>query len=138
MKFLGRYISINSSFKLLSKSWNEYYLQSHPIQFVFNFLSFSYLTVKPTISLESAHTYEKGMIINCTLEKRDINPPQVNFTWYSCDTSKCDKKKLINESYSLHLKNQPKPEMNYRCEAKNDAGTAYKDIVVRKGESCAS
>ena len=75
------------------------------------------------------------MIINCTLEKGDINPTQVNFTWYLCDTSKCYKKKLISESYSLHLKNQPKPEMNYRCEAKNDAGNANKNIVVQKRES---
>ena len=75
------------------------------------------------------------MRINCTLEKADINPPQANYTWYSCDSSKCDKKKLISESYSLQLKSQSKPEMNYRCEAKNDAGHAYRDIVVRKGES---
>ena len=75
------------------------------------------------------------MVINCTLEKDDINLPQVNFAWYSCDTSKCDKKNLISELYFLHLKNQSKPEMNYRCEAKNDAGRSYRDIVVRKGES---
>ena len=77
-------------------------------------------------------------MINCTLEKGDINPPQVNFTWHSCKTSICDKKKLKAESYSLPLESQSKTRAYYRCEAKNIAGSAYKNIVVRKGESYAS
>ena len=70
------------------------------------------------------------MMINCTLEKGDINPPQVNFTWHSCSTSKCRKKKLITESYSLRLESQSKTLAYYRCEAKNDAGSTHKDIEI--------
>ena len=89
------------------------------------------------ISLYPTHIFKKGMIINCTLESFDINPQQVNFTWYSCGTSKCDEEsaKLINELYSLHLDSQSTSVMNYRCKAQNAAGSAYKDIEVHRSES---
>ena len=87
---------------------------------------------KPTISLDRIHFYEKDKIINCTLTKVGINPKQVNFTWYSCGPSKCDKNNLImiSNSYSLRLKSQSNNRMNFRCEATNAAGSAYQDIVV--------
>ena len=89
-------------------------------------------TVKPEISLERNHLYEKGMIINCSLTKSVVNPPQVNYTWYSCGTSTCGDKnlKLISESYSLRLESHSSTRMNYRCKANNAAGSAYQDIVV--------
>ena len=91
-----------------------------------------YFSVKPVILLERTHVYEKGMIINCSLTKSVVNPPQVNYTWYSCGTSTCDDKnlKLISESYSLRLESQSNTRMNYRCKVNNAAGSAYQDIVV--------
>ena len=88
--------------------------------------------VKPVILLERTHIYEKGMIINCSLTKSVVNPPQVNYTWYSCGTSKCDEKnlKLISELYSLPIESQSNTRMNYRCKANNAAGSAYQDILV--------
>ena len=81
---------------------------------------------------ESTRVYKKGMIINCTLAKVDINPPQVNYTWYSCGPSKCNKKnlELISKSNSLRLESQSMPLRNYRCKAENAAGSAYQDLVV--------
>ncbi len=78
------------------------------------------------------------MIINCTLEKVDVNPPQVKYTWYSCGTSKCNEKnaKLKSDSYSLELDSQSKSPMNYRCKAENAAGSDYQDIeVIGQSES---
>ena len=88
--------------------------------------------MKPVIALAPTHVFKKGMIINCTLAEGDINPRQVNYTWYSCGTSKCSGKnpKLI-ASYALHLtESQSASEMNYRCEAANAAGSDYQDIKV--------
>ena len=98
---------------------------------------FYLFAVKPVISLCPTHIFKKGMIINCTLESFDINPPQVNFSWYSCGTSKCNEKsaKLISESYSLRLDSQSTSMMNYLCKAQNAAGSAYKDIEVHRSES---
>ena len=87
---------------------------------------------KPTISLGRIHFYEEDKIINCTLRKNGVNPQQVNFTWYSCGFSKCDKSNLItiSNSYSLRLESQLSNRMNFRCEATNAAGSAHQDIVV--------
>jgi hypothetical protein len=88
--------------------------------------------VKPVIALAPTHVFKKGMIINCTLDKGDINPRQVNYTWYSCATSECsEKKRKLITSYALRLtESQSASEMNYRCEAANAAGSAYQDIKV--------
>ena len=61
-----------------------------------------------------------------------INPQQVNFTWYLCGSSECDTTNLnkISNSYSLRLKSQSNNRLNFRCEAKNAAGSAHQDIVV--------
>ena len=88
--------------------------------------------------MERTHAFKKGMIINCTLEKVDVNPPQVKYTWYSCGTSKCNEKnaKLKSDSYSLELDSQSKSPMNYRCKAENAAGSDYQDIeVIGQSES---
>ena len=91
-----------------------------------------YFVVKPRVSLDSIHFYEKDKIINCSLTKVGINPEQMHFTWYSCGPSKCNKSNLImiSNSYSLRLKSQSNNRMNFRCEATNAAGSAYQDIVV--------
>ena len=64
------------------------------------------------------------MIINCTLKR--VNPPEVNYTWYSCDTANCGKDiakwKPESRNYSLRIANQIKAEMKYRCIAINVAG----------------
>ena len=98
---------------------------------------------KPRVSLGNTHVhiYKKGKTINCTLSKDDRNPPNVNYTWFSCGTSKCDKQnlKLINESISLTLYHQTSPLMNYRCEAKNEAGSSTQDIevvLVQSNQNC--
>ncbi|CAB4005680.1 vascular endothelial growth factor receptor 2-like, partial [Paramuricea clavata] len=83
---------------------------------------------KPEIEVqEEMHMFKKGMImiINCTLSKR-VNPPEINYTWHSCDTVNCGKDiakwKLESRSYSLRIDNQVKAEMKYRCIAINAAG----------------
>ena len=72
------------------------------------------------------------MVINCTLDKGDINPRQVNYTWYYCGTFKCsEKKRKLMASYALHpTESQSASEMNYRCEAANAAGSDFHDIKV--------
>ena len=88
--------------------------------------------------MKSTYAFKKGMIINCTLKNADINPPQVNFTWYSCGTSTCNEKstKLRSESYSLQLDSQSQSPMIYRCKAENAAGSDYQDIeVIGQSES---
>ena len=93
-----------------------------------------FFTAKPMLSLEKTHVhiYKAGKVINCAISKDDFNPPNVSYTWFSCGTSKCDQQNLtlINESISLKLNDQTSPLMNYRCEAKNEAGSSIQDILV--------
>ena len=74
------------------------------------------------------------MTINCTLKNaEEVNPPQVTYTWFSCDSdSNCNENraKLIAKSYSLQLTSQSRATMEYRCEAKNTAGSDSKIIKV--------
>ena len=83
--------------------------------------------MKPEIEVqEKMHIFKKGMIINCTLSLKRVNPPEVNYTWYSCDTATCSKDiakwKFESRSYSLRIDNQVKAEMKYRCKVSNAAG----------------
>ena len=84
----------------------------------------------------STYVFKKGMVINCTLKTEEINPRQVNYTWFSCDSESCDKESLgekIVESPSLRLhKSQSKPQMKYLCRASNAAGsdTTIIDVIT--------
>lgn len=82
----------------------------------------------------STYVFKKGMVINCTLKSEEINPRQVNYTWFSCDSQTCDEESLsekIVESSSLQLKSQPMPRMRYLCRVTNAAGsdTAVIDVI---------
>ena len=79
--------------------------------------------------------FRKGMVINCTVNKG--NPPEIDYTWHSCDTRKCDDKrwKLVIKSSSLRLDSLPKSEMTYRCTAKNAAGNDTEELKVYSIES---
>ena len=70
------------------------------------------------------------MVINCTL-KKEVNPREVNYTWFSCDSANCDK---VSDSSLLRLNSIQKTEMKYQCRAKNDAGSANISIEVFKTE----
>jgi hypothetical protein len=75
------------------------------------------------------------MIINCSLKNADeVNPPEVKYTWFSCDSASCDEEsaKLKIESYSLRLNSQARAIMKYRCIAQNAAGSDSKIIKVLK------
>ena len=78
------------------------------------------------------HIFKENKTINCTIMKDDLNPPEVSYTWFSCDTSECNKqnRKPISSVKSLTLSNQTRPQMKYRCEAKNKAGSSIQDILV--------
>ncbi|CAB4030202.1 V-set and immunoglobulin domain-containing 1, partial [Paramuricea clavata] len=92
--------------------------------------------VKPEIQLAKTYLFtEKGMIINCSLKNADeVNPPQVKYTWFSCDSASCDEEsaKLKIDSYSLRLNSQARAIMKYRCIAQNAAGSDSKIIEVIK------
>ena len=63
------------------------------------------------------------MIIDCTLKRS--NPPEVKFTWYSCNTPTCgEKSQSLTKKSILQLDSQPKSVMKYKCKAKNAAGAA--------------
>ena len=71
------------------------------------------------------------MVINCTL-KKEVNPREVNYTWFSCDSANCDKE--VSDSSLLRLNSIQNPEMKYQCRAKNDAGSANISIEVFETE----
>ena len=78
------------------------------------------------------------MTIICKLKNtNEVNPPEVNYTWFSCDSASCDEnsEKLKNKSQFLQLNSQSRHEMNYRCIAENAAGNDYKIITVRDQKS---
>ncbi len=105
--------------------------------------------MKPEIEVvETTHIFRKGMIINCHLI-RDVNPTEVNYTWYSCDTVNCGKNtvewKLESHNSSLRIDNQLKVEVKYRCIARNTAGkdesptiTVYKKSDETKSTTTAN
>ncbi len=67
----------------------------------------------------------------------EVNPPQVNYTWFPCDNDNCDESsaKWKNKSQSLRLNSQPTPDMKYGCIAKNAAGSDFKTTHVIGQES---
>jgi hypothetical protein len=81
--------------------------------------------------MEKTHEYKEGLIINCSLKRS--NPPEVNYTWYSCNTPNCSgKSQGLTEKSILRLDSQLKYVMKYQCRAKNAAGSASKIIEVVK------
>ena len=84
--------------------------------------------------MEELYIFKKGMKINCLLKNaNEVKPPQVNYTWFSCDSDNCDDDsnwKLKRKSYSLILNSQTRENMKYRCRAKNAAGQDSKVITV--------
>ncbi len=84
-------------------------------------------TVRPEIDVRKAtRIFEKGMIIYCRLQKRDVNPTDVIYTWYSCDAVNCGNNttewKLESHNYSLRIDNQVNVKVKYRCIARNTVG----------------
>ncbi|CAB3997544.1 vascular endothelial growth factor receptor 2-like [Paramuricea clavata] len=87
--------------------------------------------VKPEISMQTIYRFKEGMIINCSLKRS--NPPEVKFTWYSCNTPNCgEKSQNLSEKSFLRLDSQPKSVMKYQCKVKNAAGSASEIIEVFK------
>jgi hypothetical protein len=87
--------------------------------------------VKPEINMGKLYILKKGMIIDCTLKRS--NPPEVKFTWYSCNTPTCgEKSQSLTKKSILQLDSQPKSVMKYKCKAKNAAGSASEIIEVFK------
>ena len=88
--------------------------------------------------------FKKGMIINCTLKNADeVNPTDVDYTWFSCDSDSCDEEstKFKIESYSLRLNSQARANTKYRCIAKNVAGNDSETIEIvgqAQGSKCIS
>ena len=85
--------------------------------------------MKPEIQIDKETLiFKKGMMINCTLKKGF----PVNYTWYSCH-KECDKDTKWNiqsHNYSLRIDNQEKMLMNYKCKARNTAGTDESPTIV--------
>ena len=81
--------------------------------------------------MHETYTFKKGKMIECKLKISNINPSQINYTWYSCDNDKCDGKlTLINSSNTLRLERQSSSEVYYLCKAENRAGNDSKVINV--------
>ncbi|XP_028411440.1 hemicentin-1-like [Dendronephthya gigantea] len=82
------------------------------------------------INMQERMIFTKGMLINCTVN--EVNPPEIDYTWYSCYTRNCDDKdwKFESKTSSLRLDRLLKPEMTYRCTAQNAAGKASKKVTV--------
>ena len=70
------------------------------------------------------------MMINCTLKTSDVNPKEVNYTWFSCNSP--DTCHPLSKSSSLQLNSQPNPETEYICKATNGAGSDNQSITVYK------
>ncbi|CAB4031722.1 ---NA---, partial [Paramuricea clavata] len=87
---------------------------------------------KPEINMDKTYKFQKGTVIDCAIKR--ANPPEVNYTWYSCDIPICSERswKFVKKYPTLQLASQLKPDMKYKCEAKNAAGTASKIIDVFK------
>ena len=90
--------------------------------------------------MENTYEFKKGIVINCSLANaKEVCPPEVNYTWFSCDNGRCDENnaKFKRESYSLRLSKLSRPNMMYRCIARNTAGSDYKtiDVLERIGKS---
>ena len=83
---------------------------------------------------KSNYIFTKGKVINCTLKTEEINPRQINYTWFLCKSETCDEKSLnlSSESASLRLKSQSKLRMKYLCKVENAAGSDTKVIDVIK------
>jgi hypothetical protein len=81
--------------------------------------------------MKTLYIFKVGLIINCSLKR--CNPPEVNYTWYSCNTPNCGgTSQSLTETSILRLDSQPKSVMRYQCKAKNAAGSASKLIEVVK------
>ena len=109
------------------------YQITYPAHNCQSFLNCSFNTAKPVIQLESTYKFKKGKAINCSLANaKEVCPPEVNYTWISCDNGGCDEKnaKFKTESYSLRLIKLTRPNMMYRCIASNTAGSDYRTIEV--------
>ena len=81
--------------------------------------------------MHDTYTFKKGIMIECKLKRSNINPSQINYTWYSCDNDKCDGKlTLINSSNTLRLKRQSSSKVYYLCKAEHGTGNDSKIISV--------
>ena len=78
----------------------------------------------------TSYEYEAGMIINCTLKTSDVNPKEVNYTWFSCNSLDTCNKDPLTKSSSLQLDSQPNLKTQYICKASNGAGSDNQSITV--------
>ena len=87
--------------------------------------------------MEKTYNHQEGMIINCTLKTSEINPKEVSYTWFTCEsTGTCDhdSSTIIRKSPSLQLPSQKKHTKKYLCRAENDAGSDNETIEVIKAQ----
>ncbi len=87
---------------------------------------------------KDTYIFKKGFNITCKLKNpHEVNPPEVTYTWFSCDSDSCENVKIVTKSQSLKLNSLPRPTMKYQCMAKNAAGNDSTTIhVVRQGSKC--
>ena len=83
--------------------------------------------------MKSAYKFKQGMVINCSLaNEKEVCPPEVNYTWISCENGICNENttKFRSESYSIRLDKLATAIMMYQCMASNTAGSDYKTTDV--------
>ena len=95
------------------------------------------LAVKPEIDFNrTSFQFQKGMKINCTLKNsHDVNPKEINYTWFSCNSpDMCDKDlttiKKSSPNSMVVLDDQSAQEMKYLCKAKNKGGSDNATIDI--------
>ena len=95
------------------------------------------LAVKPEIEIkQTSLQFQKGIKINCTLKNsHDVNPKEINYTWFSCNSpDMCDKDLTIIRKSSPNsmvvINDQSAQTMKYLCKAENEGGSDTATIDV--------
>ena len=97
------------------------------------------LAVKPKIEIKrTSFPFEKGMKINCTLKNsHDVNPKEISYTWFSCNSpDMCDKDlttiRKSSPNFMMVIDDQSAQTMRYLCRAENEGGSDNATIDIYK------
>ena len=87
---------------------------------------------------QTSFQFKKGRKINCTLKNsHDVNPKEINYTWFSCSSpDKCDKDlttiRKTSPNFMMVIDDQSAQKMRYLCKAENEGGSDNATIDIYK------